>query len=69
MPSAWICAKHLMLFCMTSVSLNCEDGDLIDRPFSGYGIGWMFTGQQLHIQVENSDERCSSGVDIGTETV
>ena len=70
-----ICAKHLTLSRMTSLFLNWRDMDLIDGPLAGYGIGWIgllhskSCGQQLDVQVETSDEWCSSRVSIGTGAV
>ena len=43
------------------------------EPVSGWEIGWILhsesCGQQLDVQVETSDEWCSSGVGIVTSAV
>lgn len=64
------CTKHLTLSCMKSF-LSWRDMDLTDESLGEQGIGWTATlsGQQLSIQVELSNERSSSAVDIGTSAV
>ncbi|GAB0179781.1 mitochondrial enolase superfamily member 1 [Grus japonensis] len=43
--------------------------DLVDKDLAGWSHSKCYSQQQLDVQVETSDEWCSSGVSIGTGTV
>lgn len=62
-----------MLSPVISLSLNQSYVDLMDEPFSAQGFGWMVALKELrsmffNVQVEISNECCSSGIDIGNST-
>lgn len=58
---------------MTSLSVNCREMDLTDWPLGELKSDWMVTLKELcqrfNVQVEASDECCSSEVGIGISIV
>jgi len=47
MPSAWTCARHLVLLHTTSLTLKWKDMDLMDVPLGGEGMSWIVALKDL----------------------
>lgn len=69
--ATWSCAKHLILFHITFLSVSCRDMDLMGGPLRGQGIVWMTKELQSMAPCPSGEkcEECPTGISIVTRVV